>query len=78
MCASVHICRLIKKFLHVSIVQWVFIVIFIERAHSQIHSIEVLRIHNEVVKVNVAQNPQSHAPKLDDYTENLCTTKEDG
>lgn len=55
-----------------------FILIFIERAHSQIHSIEVLRIHNEVVKVNVAQNPQSHAAKLDNYIENLCTMKEDG
>lgn len=46
--------------------------------HIHRSNIEVLRIHNEVVKVNVAQNPQSHATKLDNYTENLCTTKEDG
>lgn len=56
----------------------VFILIFIQRAHSQIYSIEVLRIHNEVVKVNVAQNSQSHAAELDEYIENLCVMEEDG
>lgn len=46
--------------------------------HIYRYSIEVLRIHNEVVKVNVAQNPQSHAAKLDNDSENLCAMKEDG
>lgn len=68
---------LIKKFLHVTIVQW-FLYLYSLNKHSHRYSIEVLRIHNEVVKVNVAQNPQPHAAKLDDYTENLCAKNEDG